>query len=133
MSYSILDMRGLCIDSVVQEPRKWAFCFAASKIEKIMDNAEQRTLWTQAGALEVTRPKADFVLPETPFVIAHSDVEDGLYTQRDMIRIPLNATGGVVLVLQCEGVAEALRVEGEDIQLKLEGQPRYVRHLEREK
>lgn len=130
MSYRILDPRNLKIDQADRDERRVALHFHESHIEKIMDNADQRTLWTQAGAIEVLNPKLSADLPELPFVIAHADTEDGLYTQRDMMRIPLDVSGDIVLSLWFEGQEESLRMEGTRMCLHLEGDPRYVRHMD---
>ncbi len=132
MSYCILDTRGLWIERVEQSSECLSLAFAQANIEKIMDNAEQRTLWTQAGALEIWTAQMVPDLPEAPFVIAHSGLDDGLYTQRDMIRIPMDASGTVAMELQCAGLPEPWRIEGERVRLRLDGNPRYVRHLEPE-
>ena len=66
----------------------------------------------------------------TPFRIAHLDLEDGLYTQRDMIRIPSDVSGEIVLSLWLEGRDEPLSLQGSRMCLSLDGNPRYVRHLD---
>lgn len=129
MSYRILDLRGLRIDRVEQAADRLVLHFDAANIEKIMDNAEQRTLWTQAGSLELVTTSSA-ALPAAPFVIARGDVEDGLYTQRDMIRIPLNASGAVGLSLHIEGADGPVDLKGSSVRLELEGNPAYVKHVD---
>ena len=130
MSYRILDPRNLQIDRVDQDAQRLALHFLEANIEKIMDNAEQRTLWTQAGSIEMWDPKLSVELSAATFRIAHLDLEDGLYTQRDMIRIPLDVSGEIVLSLWFEGQDEPLRLEGSRMCLHLDDNPRYVRHLD---
>ena len=130
MSYRILDPRNLQIDRVDQDAQRLALHFLEANIEKIMDNAEQRTLWTQAGSIEMWDPKLSVELSAAPFRIAHLDLEDGLYTQRDMIRIPLDVSGEIVLSLWFEGQDEPLCLEGSRMCLHLDDNPRYVRHLD---
>ena len=130
MSYRILDMEQLRIDRIEQQSDSIELHFTESRVEKVMDNAEQRTLWSQAGCLELSGVQALPELPETPFVIQHADVEDSLYTQRDMIRIPLDASGEVVVLLQAQERAEPLRLVGSRIRLCLEGEPRYLQHID---
>lgn len=130
MSYRILDPRSLRITRVERDAQRVALHFDEARIEKIMDNADQRTLWTQAGSIEVLDPKFSGDLPEPPFLIAHADVEDGLYTQRDMVRLPLDVSGEIMLSLRLEGREESLQVSGTRMGLHLEGEPRYVRHVD---
>ena len=130
MSYRVLDLRGLTVDRVERRDGALALCFDAGRIEKTMDNAEQRTLWRQAGALVVAAPRADPELPAAPFVVAHADAVDGLYTQRDMVRVPLDAQGEVALLLRLEGAAEPVRLAGARLRLELIEPARYVRHLD---
>ena len=130
MSYRVLDLRGLAVDRVERRGGELALRFAAGRIEKTMDNAEQRTLWRQAGALVVTAPRAAPALPAAPFVVAGADVIDGLYTQRDMVRVPLDAGGEVALLLRVAGAAEPVRVAGARLRLELAEPARYVRHLD---
>ncbi len=130
MSYRVLDPRNLRIEQVDLDAQRVVLHFQESNIEKIMDNADQRTLWTQAGAIEMWTPKLSADLPAPPFLITHTDVEDGLYTQRDMMRIPLDVSGEIVLSLWFEGQDEPLRMEGSRMCLHLEGDPSYVRHVD---
>ena len=130
MSYRILDPRNLRVDRVDRDARRVALHFREANIEKIMDNADQRTLWTQTGLIEMWTPKLSADLPAPPFLIAHADVDDGLYTQRDMMRIPLDVSGEVALSLWLEGRDGPLRLEGSRMRLRLEGDPRYVRHVD---
>lgn len=130
MSYRILDPRNLRIDRVELDAGRAVLHFREASIEKIMDNADQRTLWTQAGSIEMWTPNPPADLPAPPFLIAHADVEDGLYTQRDMVRIPLDVSGEIALSLWLEGRDGPLRLEGSRMRLHLEGDPRYVRHVD---
>lgn len=130
MSYRVLDPRNLRIDEVDLDAQRAVLHFQESNIEKVMDNADQRTLWTQAGTIEMWTPRLSADLPAPPFLITHTDVDDGLYTQRDMMRIPLDVSGEIVLSLWFEGRDEPLRMEGSRMCLHLEGDPSYVRHVD---
>ena len=130
MSYRILDLQNLRIDDVDRDAKRVALRFHQANIEKIMDNADQRTLWTQAGMIEMWNPKLSADLPLPPFLIVHAEVEDGPYTQRDMIRIPLEVSGEAALSLWLEGQEEPLRMEGSRMRLHLDGNPSYVRHVD---
>ena len=130
MSYRILDPRNLSIDKVDLDARRVVLRFREANIEKIMDDADQRTLWTQAGSIEMWTPRLSAELPASPFRIARMDVDDGLYTQRDMMRIPLDVSGEIVLSLWIEGMDEPLRLEGSRARLRLEGSPTYIRHVD---
>ena len=130
MSYRVLDLRGLTVDRIERRNGELALCFDAGRIEKTMDNAEQRTLWRQAGALALAAPRAEPELPAAPFAIAHADILDGLYTQRDMVRVPLDARGEVGLLLRIEGAAAPVRLAGARLRLELIEPARYVRHID---
>lgn len=130
MSYRILDPQNLRIDRVDRNEQRVVLHFPEANIEQIMDNADQRTLWTQAGAIEMQSPKLSADLPAPPFRIVHADVDDGLYTQRDMMRIPLDVSGRVALSLWLEGQDDPLHLEGARMCLHLEGDPSYVRHVD---
>ncbi len=129
MSYRILDLRGLRVERLEQNTKYLRLHFTDATIEKIMDNAEQRTLWRQSGHLEIAQPTSDSSLPEAPFVLAHADLQDAIYTQRDMIRVPMDISGGVTLRMTLEDAASPCVVEGVKAYLHLEGDARYVRHL----
>ena len=130
MSYRILDPRNLQIDRIDRDTQRLALCFLEANIEKIMDNADRRTLWAQAGSIEMAEPRLSAEFPAAPFRVAHLDLEDGLYTQRDMIRIPSDVSGEIVLSLWLDGRDEPLRLEGSRMRLHLDGSPRYLRHLD---
>ena len=130
MSYRILRLQNLQIEALQRRAGELALGFAQGRIEKTMDRAEQRTLWRQAGEIVVADAREEESGPEVPFVILDGDVEDGLYTQRNMVRIPLDASGPVRLRLRLAGRDGPWRVTGARIQLRLDGKPRYLRHLD---
>ncbi len=130
MSYRVLDPRGLRVERLDLDERRVALSFREANVEKVMDNAEQRTLWTQAGAIEALDPRVSGEFPAPPFRIAHAEVDDGLYVQRDMIRVPMDVSGAIALSLWLEGRDEPLRVEASRARLLLEGEPSYVRHVD---
>lgn len=130
MSYSILRLQNLQIDAVERRGDELALCFTQGYLEKIMDRAEQRTLWRQTGEIVVEEPEEEKPSPDVPFVILGGDIEDSLYTQRDMVRVPLDVSGEVGLRFRLARREGPWCVRGMRILLRLEGNPRYVRHLE---
>ncbi|MCF7983695.1 MAG: hypothetical protein K9L70_04775 [Thiohalocapsa sp.] len=108
--------------------------FSRAYIVKTMTGSSQKTLWWQAGTLVIRGAEALDPLPSGPAVCAGGDVDENVYTYRDMIPIPLESRGRTGCHLRLKDGNDdadevAIRVVGETIRLDMTDTPKYIRHI----
>jgi hypothetical protein len=103
--------------------------FSRAIIIKTMTGSQERTLWWQAGDLVLDGPTLEAELPEGELTCERGDIDENIYTYRDMIPIPLDSRGAIRCELHWLGDAPPLVVTAEAIRLEMEGTPKYQKHL----
>jgi hypothetical protein len=103
--------------------------FSRAIIIKTMTGSAEKTLWWQAGDLLLDDAQVEGELPVGDAVCAGGDIDDNVYTYRDMIPLPLDSRGAIRLELKMRGDAPPLIASGSAIRLEMQGTPRYERHL----
>lgn len=94
-----------------------------------MTGSVERTKWKQRIDLILSAVTQQPTLVDTPTACLGGDVDDNIYTYRDMIPLPLSSRGHVALRLKVEGAPELLEAEGEALELKAHDSPSYIEHL----
>ncbi|EXJ17127.1 hypothetical protein [Imhoffiella purpurea] len=105
--------------------------FSRAYLIKTMTGSKERTRWWQAGSLLIDGAETGGDIPSGPLVCAGGDIEENIYTYRDMIPIPLESRGRI----RCElsfGDGESLVVTGTGIRLIMHETPKYIEHLRAE-
>jgi hypothetical protein len=105
--------------------------FCRLYIIETMTGAKERVLWWQKGELIVGQAHLVQPLPTTPppYICTTGDIDDNIYTYRDMIPIPLNTKGQIRCQLQFQNHTELLCVRAGTLTLVLHDQPHYLRHM----
>ncbi|MGD9298807.1 MAG: hypothetical protein PVG09_03805, partial [Thiohalocapsa sp.] len=67
--------------------------------------------------------------PDVPLTCTGGDIDDNIYTYRDMIPLPLASRGVIRVELQFEGHQPALVASGSAILLDMHDVPKYQRHI----
>lgn len=101
------------------------------QVVRSMAGAYQDTLWSQSGWIRLQRLSAP-VAPDDlnlPAKIATGDVEINVYTLRDQVQCPVEGQGAVACELSFTD-GRRLRIEAEEIHSGLEGDGKYLRHLD---
>lgn len=104
--------------------------FSRAILVKSMTGSVEKTRWWQAGTLAVEgveNPPAS--LPAGPLVCLGGDIEENIYTYRDMLPVPFASRGRVGCALRFAGRPEPLVVVGTAIGLEMEDVPKYIEHL----
>jgi hypothetical protein len=69
--------------------------FSRAYIVKTMTGSAEKTLWWQSGDLVIDRAETQQPLPQGPMICDGGDIDENVYTYRDMIPIPLNGRGHI--------------------------------------
>jgi hypothetical protein len=128
MDSTSIQLEGSEISGVHQESGVLSVHFSRAIIIKTMTGSAERTLWWQAGDLLLEEPEIDGELPAGPAICTGGDIDDNIYTYRDMIPLPLESRGAIRCDLRLQGLAP-LVVSARAIRLTMHGTPKYQHHL----
>lgn len=115
--------------------------FVRAFIIKTMTGSSEKTLWWQSGDLvlegaELLQALPDGFVdpeptesPETPFVCEGGDIDENVYTYRDMIPIPLESRGHCACDLALRGTSGRIRAQAETVRLDMHETPHYIEHI----
>jgi hypothetical protein len=126
---SQINLPGSEIGSIDLEHGTLKVRFTRAYILKSMTGSKERTRWWQAGTLVVEGVEGEPTLPKGPFVCAGGDIDENVYTYRDLIPVPFRSRGSIRCLLRLEGRDAPLIVSGRAIRLEMTDMPRYIEHL----
>lgn len=129
MDSSYIEIMGSHIASIAAGPAGLRIHFSRAIIIKRMTGSQERTKWWQTGILDLGGVADLSELPAGPLVCVGGDIDENVYTHRDMIPIPFSSRGHIRCLLRFEGRAQPLIVEATSVKLDLDGVPKYVEHL----
>lgn len=102
---------------------------ARASLIKTLTGSTERTRWWQAGVLRMDDAVLSSPLPTGPLVCTGGDLDENIYTYRDMIPIPLASRGHIRCELHFEGEASPFVVTASAVELEMQGTPKYIEHL----
>ncbi|WP_462320400.1 hypothetical protein [Halochromatium sp.] len=110
--------------------------FARAYIIKTMTGSAEKTLWWQAGELVLDEAELLMPLPaqdaDTGLVCDGGDIDENVYTYRDMIPIPLESRGHCACDLKLQGSDARIKAQGTSIRLLMQATPKYIEHIRAE-
>jgi hypothetical protein len=71
----------------------------------------------------------DSALPRAPLICAGGDIEDNVFTYRDMIPLPLDSRGRTGCDLRFRDTDARLQVAADAIRLEMAEVPKYIEHI----
>ncbi len=132
MDSSSIELPGSEVEFIELEKDTLRVRFSRAYIIKTMTGSTDRTRWWQAGDLVLDEAEIDGPLPRGPLVCAGGDIDDNVFTYRDMIPIPLASRGRIRCELRFRDTASSLSAHGRAVRLELEEQPKYIEHIRQE-
>lgn len=129
MDSSSIQLADSEISSVEHTPGRLCIHFSRAVIIKTMTGSAEKTLWFQAGDLLLDDPDIEGDLPAGPLHCAGGDIDDNVYTYRDMIPLPLESRGAIRVALKMQGGAPSIIAAGTGIRLEMHDTPKYQRHI----
>jgi len=107
--------------------------FSRAYIVKTMTGSAEKTLWWQAGTLILENAELLAPLPDQAtdirLICDGGDIDENVYTYRDMIPIPLESRGHCRCDLTLRGSDARITAQGETIRLTMQATPRYIEHI----
>ena len=132
MDSSSIELPGSEVESIELEQDTLRVRFSRAYIIKTMTGSTDRTRWWQAGELVLDEAEIDGPLPRGPLVCAGGDIDDNIFTYRDMIPIPLESRGRIRCELHFRDTASPLSAHAQAVRLELAEQPKYIEHIGQE-
>jgi len=129
MDSSSIELSGSEIDSISLVGNRLEIHFNHAIIIKTMTGSVEKTKWSQVGSLIIDGAKVHGVVPQGPLVCNGGDLDENIYTYRDMIPIPLESRGAIRCELRFLRSNERFVAEGDAVKLTLQGVPKYIEHI----
>jgi hypothetical protein len=128
MDSTSIQLPDSCIEGVDSGTDLLCVRFSRAILIKTMTGSVEKTVWWQAGELLLEAPQLESELPSGPRVCAGGDIDDNVYTYRDMIPLPLNSRGAIRCALNFRD-GSSLVARGSAIRLQMHDTPKYQHHI----
>lgn len=129
MDSSSIELKGSEIEAIDYDGDRVEIRFARAYLVKSMTGSAERTRWWQGGRLVIEGAEVAERPPEGTLVCAGGDLDENIYTYRDMIPLPFESRGHICCELHFEGTAARLIVNGSAARLTMLDTPKYIEHL----
>ncbi|MDA7842102.1 hypothetical protein N9A44_00580 [Gammaproteobacteria bacterium] len=128
MSFRILQLKDLDI-SFKQSDDDITLSFAGAHIKKTMDDAEDKTLWSQDGSIEFRKIDNLEVYQILNEKITSITISYDFYTYKNMLVLPFMKKGGLLIELKFGSIKEIINFKCREMEIILNGDPKYIRHI----
>jgi hypothetical protein len=130
MSFRIIQLEELEV-SLNEDGSNISMSFKDAFIKKTMDDAEEKTLWVQSGSIELrnTKEQNNFSLKNDK--ISFISISYDFYTYKNILILPFLKKGGVLVDLKLENINKIINIQCDEVEILLEGDPKYVKHIKK--
>ena len=128
MSFRILQLKDLDI-SFKQSGDDITLSFVGAHIKKTMDDAEDKTLWSQDGSIEFRKIDNLEVYQFLNEKISSITISYDFYTYKNMLELPFMKKGGLLIELKFGSIKEIINFKCREMEIILNGDPKYIRHI----
>lgn len=129
MDSSSIELNGSEIDAIHHSGDQIEIQFARAYLIKTMTGSAERTRWWQAGSLIIDEAQIIEPPPLGPLICVGGDLDENIYTYRDMIPLPFASRGHIRCMLKFADSAGRLEVTGRAAQIIMRDIPKYIEHL----
>lgn len=133
MDQNSIDLKGSEVSSISVDQGTLRLSFSRAYIVRNMTGSTERTRWWQAGELVMDGAEIISSPADGPLKCTGGDIDDNVYTYRDMIPLPLDSRGHTGCTLRFEESPVELIATGRTLKLEMRDVPRYIGHLRPEK
>ena len=128
MSFRILQLKDLDI-IFNQKGNDITMKFHGAHIKKTMDDAEDKTLWSQDGSIEFKKIDNLEVYQFLNEKISSITISYDFYTYKNMLVLPFMKKGGLLIELKFDNIKEMINFKCREMEIILNGDPKYIRHI----
>lgn len=130
MSFRIIQLEELEV-SLNEDDSNISMSFKDAFIKKTMDDAEEKTLWVQSGSIELRNAKEQNNFSLKNDKISFISISYDFYTYKNIIILPFLKKGGVLVDLKLENINKIINIQCDEVEILLEGDPKYVKHIKK--
>ena len=128
----IFQISGAQLASIEQNDDEITLHFSEVRLIQEMEATFEDSLWTQAVDLTVKGITLEGDLPECPCEITGGEMIDNIYTYRGHAPLPIDWRGEVACTLIPGNAGTGFSMNGDVMQLKQIGSPRYIKHVKKD-
>lgn len=129
MDSNSIELPGSEIDYIRLDDDRISVGFSRAYIIRMMTGSRERTRWWQRGEMIIEGASAEEDIPEAPLICLGGDLDDNVFTYRDMIPLPLETRGRIRCELRFKDTKERLVVSGEALSMRMADVPKYIEHI----
>lgn len=129
MDSASIELPGSELEAILLEDDCLRISFSRVIIIKTMTGSSERTRWWQTADLVMEGAEVEGDPPTGPLVCVGGDIDDNIFTYRDMIPLPLSSRGSVGCDLSFRDTPAHLKVMATAIRMEMKGLPKYIEHL----
>lgn len=129
MDSASIELPGSELEAILLEDDCLRISFSGVIIIKTMTGSSERTRWWQTADLVMEGAEVEGDPPTGPLVCVGGDIDDNIFTYRDMIPLPLSSRGSVGCDLSFRDTPAHLKVMATAIRMEMKGLPKYIEHL----
>ncbi|MBP8198267.1 MAG: hypothetical protein KAX64_06875 [Chromatiaceae bacterium] len=129
MDSASIELPGSELEAILLEDDCLRISFSRVIIIKTMTGSRERTRWWQTADLVMEGAEVEGDPPAGPLVCVGGDIDDNIFTYRDMIPLPLSSRGSVGCDLSFRDTPAHLKVMATAIRMEIKGLPKYIEHL----
>jgi hypothetical protein len=129
MDSASIELPGSELEAILLEDDCLRISFSRVIIIKTMTGSSERTRWWQTADLVMEGAEVEGDPPAGPLVCVGGDIDDNIFTYRDMIPLPLSSRGSVGCDLSFRDTPAHLKVMATAIRMEMKGLPKYIEHL----
>ncbi len=129
MDSTSIDLKGARIALIELNQGCLSIHLAYATLVKTLTGSTETTRWWQAGVLQIDGAVLLSPLPVGSCLCTGGDIDDNIYTYRDMIPIPMESRGRIRCELHLEDSPEPFIATGSTLRLEMQGIPKYIEHL----
>ena len=130
MSFRTIQLEDLEVD-IKKEENNIFFAFASAYIKKTMDDAEEKTLWTQDGTMVLSNVDENHNIISGNYKIISISISYDSYTYKNMLNLPFNKKGPIDLEISFQNFDKIINIRCSEIEVLLKNDPKYVRHIKK--
>jgi hypothetical protein len=130
MSFRIIQLEDLEV-SLNEDGSNISMSFKDAFIKKTMDDAEEKTLWVQSGSIELRNAKEQNNFSLKNDKISFISISYDFYTYKNILILPFLKKGGVLVDLKLENINKIINIQCDEVEILLEGDPKYVKHIKK--
>lgn len=130
MSFRIIQLEELEV-SLNEDDSNISMSFKDAFIKKTMDDAEEKTLWVQSGSIELRNAKEQNNFSLKNDKISFISISYDFYTYKNILILPFLKKGGVLVDLKLENINKIINIQCDEVEILLEGDPKYVKHIKK--